>query len=571
MKHSYIPSLDGARAVAILIVIASHYGLGFFVPGNFGVTLFFFISGYLITHLLFLELSEHDRVAVFDFYVRRFLRLAPALITTVVSVSLGYHLLVGPIPWGQFFAGIFYYTNYYTIAGGSIAMPIVPLWSLAIEEHYYIAFPAIFILFCRAPARFLLLLSIAAVACLIWRLFLVFGLHVSVTYTHIATDTRIDSILYGAILATLARTRGRIDALQHPLAIAVGTLGLLLTFAIRNDTFRETLRYSLQGLALLPIFYGLILSGPNAVREALESPIMVWIGKLSYSLYLWHEAVAHFVGGVVSGWVHYPIALALTFVAAALSYYVVETPFRRLRGHFRSRLPAAATALIVVAVAAPAILFPGPTRAAESCDEFDKLVATTPAPPTTAEKLRLYNRQLASVTTTDVDILLLGDSLAQYWDTKWLLPLRAFNMGVGSDQTQHALWRLQSSEWSRIRPTTVLIILGINNIYYKVQKPCATVLGLAQVIARAKELWPRSMISFLEITPAGKDFATADAERCEVNSAMAAMPGIITINIDKQITCSGKVPCENYTSDQVHFTKAGYDVIHNAVRAAGLM
>ena len=136
-KDGYVPAIDGMRALAITTVVASHFGAEQIVPGGFGVTVFFFISGYLITSLMIQEHSRRGRIAIVLFYIRRFLRLAPALLVSIAAVSVTFFLAFGFSSISQIFAAVFYYMNYYVIFGGSTPLPLGPLWSLAVEEHYY--------------------------------------------------------------------------------------------------------------------------------------------------------------------------------------------------------------------------------------------------------------------------------------------------------------------------------------------------------------------------------------------------------------------------------------------------
>jgi len=280
------------RAIAILIVVASHFGLGNIIPGNFGVTIFFCISGFIITRLLLVEAAESDAILIGAFYARRFIRLLPALIFMITATSAGYWLLKHRIEASEIFAAFFYYKNYHTIFGGSQAMPFGPLWSLAVEEHYYLIFPAVVFSLCRSPRAMMIALCMTTAAALIWRFILCYGLNASESYTHLATDTRLDSILYGVILATVMHyyptETKRLDSI--PIAI-VCCLALILTFAIRSETFRETWRYSIQGLALVPLIY-IATFGRSTLfaRKILAAPILVWIGLIELSRILGDRA-----------------------------------------------------------------------------------------------------------------------------------------------------------------------------------------------------------------------------------------------------------------------------------------
>jgi peptidoglycan/LPS O-acetylase OafA/YrhL len=342
LKDTYIPAIDGMRAIAIGLVIAAHFGAERFVPGGFGVTLFFFISGFLITRLLILERESSGKNNIPAFYVRRFLRLGPALMMMIAVVSLIYFLFLGSLKGAQILAGLFYYMNFYELFGANGPLPLWQLWSLAVEEHYYLIFPLVFALSWHRRERFLTGLIGLIVVVLLWRVVLVVGWSAPENRTNLATDTRIDSILFGAILAALLKTRfsGVTRFFENRGMIAVAVLMLLVTFIYRDQIFRETIRYSIQGVTLIPLFYSVLFSPRFSIaKRMLEFPAMVWIGKLSYSLYLYHFAVLFFVRAL---WpeVLTPtlVSILITFAAASLSYYYIEKPFQKLRARF-SRHP----------------------------------------------------------------------------------------------------------------------------------------------------------------------------------------------------------------------------------------
>jgi peptidoglycan/LPS O-acetylase OafA/YrhL len=341
-SSEYIPALDGMRAVAILLVVAAHFGLGEIVPGGFGVTLFFFISGFLITRLLIAEASKAGTISVSAFYVRRFLRLGPALLMMVAMVTLAYYQFVGPINGSQVLAAVFYIMNYFVIFGGSETMPFGVLWSLAVEEHYYLAYPLLFSRGWRYRKKFLAVLILLSAVVLLWRVTLILGLHSGTERTYYATDTRVDSILYGAILAWTIEITCCTAIIRHferSSTFAVAVLMLLVTLLYRNEVFRETARYSIQGIALIPLVYAILFVDRFWIfRTTLELPLLLWIGRLSYSLYLWHLAVFFFVGHffvAVPQTVQYWMAVPIVFGIASLSYYGVERPFQKLRKTFR--------------------------------------------------------------------------------------------------------------------------------------------------------------------------------------------------------------------------------------------
>jgi peptidoglycan/LPS O-acetylase OafA/YrhL len=342
---TYIPSLDGIRALAISIVLVSHFGTEIrqFVPGAFGVTLFFFLSGFLITHLLIAEHNRTGRISIHDFYVRRILRLAPALLFFLGAMWFTFWFTTGKTYWPEMSAAVFYMMNYYVMFVALPETPIFGLWSLAVEEHFYLFFPAVFALAWAKTRRFLSTLVAACALILVWRMTLVSLGYGEDRIVH-ATDTRIDSILFGAILAAIVSTPSYSRALDRvagwPLFLT--GLGIIATsFAYRNPEFRLTLRYTAQGLAMIAVFYSIIYTPSIApVRRLLELKPVIWIGRISYSLYLWHVAMFDFSQHLFPASApatQYAAGTALAVLAASFSYYFIEGPFVKLRSRFRNQ------------------------------------------------------------------------------------------------------------------------------------------------------------------------------------------------------------------------------------------
>lgn len=326
IKH--LPALDGIRAFAILTVMASHVVTSV-IPGGFGVTLFFFISGFIITRVMLNQgfTGEHFKA----FYLRRFFRLAPALfvymaISGWVMNALGYRL-----PMRDFCATLLYYANYHQFTGfGHVLSPLAITWSLAVEEHFYFIFPLVLV---AAGRRLVAVLVATIVLVLAWRLFLVHGLHVPTARTYLATDTRLDSIAWGCLLSALIHQKHPLLAwLASRRAITISGILMISTFAVRQADFRETFRYFLQGAALMPIFCALFWAEAAlpGLRWALESRIARYVGNISYSLYLYHFLVLAACDAMIPDAPGFTlIVLAGAFVSAALSYHLVENPVRR--------------------------------------------------------------------------------------------------------------------------------------------------------------------------------------------------------------------------------------------------
>ena len=214
-------------------------------------------------------------------------------------------------------------------------------------------------------------------------------------------------------------------------------------------------------------------------------------------------------------------------------------------------------AIVCAAILCPSVV------SAQPCDKIDKLLTSTPTPPHYAGGWRAYLEEFKSVKRGVVDLVLVGDSLVQGWDTKMWSPMHVVNLGVGGDRTQDVLWRLVSREWSKLRPRKVLIIVGTNNL--RSDKACAIIFGLVQVFKRVGVIWPSAQIGFLEIPPRGSQFLDYNNSRTQINAAVRHVPGIKTINVDDAITCGWQEPCANYLDDKLHFTEAGYRVILKTV------
>jgi peptidoglycan/LPS O-acetylase OafA/YrhL len=353
----YVAELDGIRALAVGLVVCAHYGLGFMIPGGFGVTLFFFLSGYLITTLFFAEYRDAGSINIPQFYLRRWLRLTPPLLI-LIALSVVFFPIVrnevggSPVPIGTTLAVMFYYTNYYNMSHHMLPYFVIPFgvcWSLAVEEHFYLAWPLIIRRGIRDPRRLCLLVVGLCAAVVAWRCGARFALGVSADHTYLATDCRIDSILYGALLRVGFETPwsvGMIRFLRAPSVRALAVLALLVTFVVRNDDFRETFRYSVQGLALMPFFTAVLVEEPSSLlRSVLRSAPLVLIGRLSYSIYLFHSvavtpAEAYF--GPQHQWELTISGIVLTGLISYTLFVFVERPIAGLRHRLRARTGAAA-------------------------------------------------------------------------------------------------------------------------------------------------------------------------------------------------------------------------------------
>ncbi|MGE0701684.1 MAG: acyltransferase family protein [Hyphomicrobiaceae bacterium] len=347
-----IPSLDGIRAVSILLVLVSPCGLGKVVPGGLGVTIFFFLSGYLITTLMRAEWARTGTINIPHFYARRAFRLAPPLLVTLaIAYALYFMGLVrGGASVEGFLSQLLYFANYYVIFAdnfGQIPYGTGALWSLAVEEHFYIIYPLVMLMLLAAfPQRRGIVALFAAVclAVLAWRFYLAAGPHRELRI-ELGTDTRIDSILYGCITALLfspideSNRGGRMQP-SHWGLLGAALLLLLGSVAIRNTYFKETLRYTMQGIAVAPIFYLSVRFFDQGPFRILNWAPMRRIGVWSYAIYLIHHVAA---GGLALHWpwlesrplLYVLLVLPISCAYGAAIDRLVDPYFRKLRSRFR--------------------------------------------------------------------------------------------------------------------------------------------------------------------------------------------------------------------------------------------
>jgi peptidoglycan/LPS O-acetylase OafA/YrhL len=359
---TYVPALDGLRAVAILLVVLSHLGLGRILPGAFGVTLFFFISGYLISRQLLATLGLHGRVDLAGFYLRRALRLMPTALSYILIAGLLFAAAGGGTSAGGWLAALFYGANYYALFhgyGGTLAgvrHPFDILWSLAIEEHFYLLWP--FVLGRLGVARNLpWILLCACAAGLAWR-WIAFDTCIATlsppgapfcapanpdpalrdNQLYLATFARLDSIAWGALLAVLEARGYR--APSSAFATLAAGVALAACFAGNADFARYVLRPSWQGGALFFLVPAL-LAGDTAARRYLAAPAAIFIGRLSYALYLWHWGSLAFADWASRrfGVPFLAAALPAIVVTSLAAYAGIEKPMRRYRRRAGSQAP----------------------------------------------------------------------------------------------------------------------------------------------------------------------------------------------------------------------------------------
>jgi peptidoglycan/LPS O-acetylase OafA/YrhL len=335
----YLPALDGLRALSIGLVLIGHVltlyptslramDVGF-VLGRTGVSVFFVISGYLITGLLLREEEKRGQISLRRFYARRALRIFPAafvFLATLLVLWLAGWIVMRP---HDFVASVFYVRN---LTGGGHETG--HLWSLSLEEQFYLLWPLTLLLL--RPGRRLAAVSGAIIAVCMWRTYLILAHKIDPWVLQIRTDVRADTILVGCLLALLVRRfpqlrldRGGWTGAWIPIAAGAAVLAAALTdpqwmhFAAVQST--------LVGLLIGALLLWILNNPGSSVTGCLQVPVALVIGKLSYSLYLWQQLFLGPREGGLQAVRWFPLNLVLTIVFASASYLLVERPALRLK------------------------------------------------------------------------------------------------------------------------------------------------------------------------------------------------------------------------------------------------
>ncbi|MEP6635152.1 MAG: acyltransferase [Acidobacteriota bacterium] len=334
MNPQYRPELDGLRALAILAVLGLHAGVPLFRGGGLGVDVFFVLSGYLITSILLRERANLGSIGLKRFYLRRVLRLFPALFVLLAcATAYAYFFQVNPErseTYGFVLYTLFYVANWARSFGVSHPW-LGHCWSLSVEEQFYLIWPPLLVLLTsKLSVRRTLIVTLGLIlAVIVHRAWLWTG-PLSFDRLYNGLDTRGDSLLIGCGLALLhaggLRPANKFWALACGALLALGVMfGHLLPVEL-------LLRYG--GVTIIAAAAACVLSTVLVTPPAfLSLRPLVWVGKLSYSLYLWHLPAIHMVGWR-AGWHEWqliPLRLALSFVLAVVSYYFIELPFLELK------------------------------------------------------------------------------------------------------------------------------------------------------------------------------------------------------------------------------------------------
>jgi peptidoglycan/LPS O-acetylase OafA/YrhL len=325
-RLGYVPALDGLRGVAIALVVSAHY-VGVPYGGQDGVDLFFVLSGFLITTLLLEERTETGRISLRGFYIRRIRRLLPALVVMLATYSL-ISILEGHDPSRDLELLGFYSANVTEAFVGWFPSGLDHLWSLAEEEQFYLVWPLLLLVFVRTRRLLTFTVALAAVLVLYRAGLTING--TSMTRLYNGPDTHSDGLVIGAILAIVGQRRSlAVPEGLPPWIVGAFVLAVLIT-PINTG-------WQIAGLPLFELVCAGLIAA--AVTGSSLVPVLSWrplvfLGKISYSLYLWHYMLFW-----AFGFAHALVALPISVACALLSYRFVEQPFRLHRGDEATAVP----------------------------------------------------------------------------------------------------------------------------------------------------------------------------------------------------------------------------------------
>jgi peptidoglycan/LPS O-acetylase OafA/YrhL len=441
----YRPHLDGLRTVAVYLVVAYHAELGAFSGGFIGVDIFFVLSGYLVTQILVRDLASVGRIRGGQFYARRVRRILPASIITLVVTAVVYSLVASPAEMldavGGFRAAFLFVTNWYFIrqandyfAANVNSNPVLQFWSLAIEEQFYLVWPALlaglYLLTARIRRQWWVLRTVVLVAA---AASLVLALSISSTNiarAYYGTDTRAYQLLFGAALALTPQVM-RLGDRWERVARWTALIALVVLLALATSLF--SLGPISRGVVVAVLALALLVALENArggpAKQILSSAPFTYLGRISFGVYLWHWPI------IVIAQYHRDLSpielLAISGVGAtilaALSYRLVEHPIRMSKALTRYKAPVIAvgfaSSILIGVFLVPVILDQGGGQVsalpeAARSHSGERLLDWRVAANDTVKLPDCLGKPVAACTITHGagrKVLIVGDSNAWAW------------------------------------------------------------------------------------------------------------------------------------------------------------
>jgi peptidoglycan/LPS O-acetylase OafA/YrhL len=348
-RLGYRPELDGVRGVSILLVLGLHFIPRFIPGGFFGVEVFFVLSGFLITSLLLQEWERNGSISLKDFYFRRALRLGPALLLYLLLLAGYAFVFLKRENAAQIYAGVLltlsYVSNWVIALKPNYPTGILAItWSLAVEEQFYLVWPLtlFFLLRKKASPRWIILLIVSGLLVIILHRVMLLKGGAPFRRLYYATDARADGLMWGCLIGCLVSwglmPKSRLFEISLKILAVIAALFLLyLMFTIKSSNpllFKGV--FTAATLAITVVLTALIVWPSSPWFLILKFAPLVWIGRVSYGLYLWHWPVRGFVFGSTAqpSIGRIIVAVILSFVITSLSFYLVERPFLAWKKRF---------------------------------------------------------------------------------------------------------------------------------------------------------------------------------------------------------------------------------------------
>ncbi|HJP90502.1 MAG TPA: acyltransferase [Pyrinomonadaceae bacterium] len=344
----YRPGLDGLRGLAIAGVLTFHthhlFGWSLLPGGNIGVDVFFVLSGFLITALLLEEWEGTRTISLKSFYWRRALRLAPALVLLLIAVYFFSDILFLRAEANDTRRAIpvaFVYASDLALAFFNLRLGALQhTWSLAIEEHFYLIWPLLLFGFLKlgiTRKRLVIITLLLAAASALHRATLQ-QLGALPVRTYYGIDTRADALLIGCATG-MCVSWGliRVQTFRSLLLPSLLFIAVCLLATEYATPFMHIGGFTLLAMATAVLLVNLVLSPTNYANTLLEYAPLVWLGRISYGVYLWHYPVYKATSFLNAGWpLKLCVAIAATLVVSSLSYYLLERPALTLKRRFTS-------------------------------------------------------------------------------------------------------------------------------------------------------------------------------------------------------------------------------------------
>ena len=352
-KRRYITGLDGIRAIAVIMVLAYHLKLALFKSGFLGVTVFFVLSGYLITGILISEVEEEGTIDLKNFWLRRIRRLVPAVMSmavVIIFVSAVVNRVIFTKGCKDFLASVLGFNNWWQIfnkvsyfEAAGVPSPFTHCWPLAIETQFYLIYPLILLGIYKLvksrgegrAKRGLLFAGVTLLLALISVILMIvlFDPQQDASRVYYGTDTRAFSLLFGALLAILWEYQMVPRRLSASVNMVLGSVSfavlLVMTIAINGSSNFWYRGGQFVGTILTVLVIYTVSGRKTWLSRFLSNPVLKWIGDRSYSIYLWHYPIILLISkGIKASWWITLIEIVLSVVLAELSYRFIETPIR---------------------------------------------------------------------------------------------------------------------------------------------------------------------------------------------------------------------------------------------------